>query len=79
MVQPAAARNVLTTLDERPPTSFYWQLTLLATLGGFPCVAAIVFVWRFLPETKNLPVEEIVRVFERQSALGGPGVTTVRH
>jgi sugar porter (SP) family MFS transporter len=27
--------NVLTTLDERSPTSFYWQLTLLATLGGF--------------------------------------------
>ena len=35
MAQPAAIRNVLTTLDERPPTSFYWQLTLLATLGGF--------------------------------------------
>src|SRR6516164_2279622 len=35
MTQPAAIRNVLTTLDERPPTSFYWQLTLLATLGGF--------------------------------------------
>jgi sugar porter (SP) family MFS transporter len=28
-------RNVLTALDEKPPTSFYWQLTLLATLGGF--------------------------------------------
>jgi sugar porter (SP) family MFS transporter len=28
-------RNVLTALDERAPTSFYWQLTLLATLGGF--------------------------------------------
>ena len=25
-----------------------------------------MFVWKFLPETKNLPVEEIVRVFERQ-------------
>ncbi len=35
MAQPAAERNVLTALDERPPTSFYWQLTLLATLGGF--------------------------------------------
>src|SRR5215469_7714592 len=35
MAQPAAIRNVLTTLDERPPTAFYWQLTLLATLGGF--------------------------------------------
>jgi hypothetical protein len=79
MVQLAAARNVLTKLDERSPTSFYRQLTLLATLGGFLCVAAIVYVWRFLSETKNLPVEEIVRVFERQPGLGGPGVTTVRH
>src|SRR5579875_3056281 len=29
------ADNVLSTLDERLPTRFYWQLTLLATLGGF--------------------------------------------
>src|SRR5262249_25467503 len=35
MAQPAPARNVLTTLDERPTSAFYWQLTLLATLGGF--------------------------------------------
>jgi MFS transporter, SP family, arabinose:H+ symporter len=35
MAQAGSARNVLTTLDERAPTSFYWQLTLLATLGGF--------------------------------------------
>jgi Sugar (and other) transporter len=30
------------------------------------CALAIVFVWKFLPETKELPVEEIVRVFDRQ-------------
>ena len=30
------------------------------------CALAIVFIWKFLPETKNLPVEEIVQVFERQ-------------
>jgi sugar transport protein len=30
------------------------------------CAAAIAFVYWFLPETKGLPVEEIVRVFERQ-------------
>jgi hypothetical protein len=30
------------------------------------CALAIVFVWKFLPETKELPVEEIVRVFEKQ-------------
>ncbi len=36
MSQPASSSsNVLTTLDDRVPTSFYWQLTLLATLGGF--------------------------------------------
>jgi MFS transporter, SP family, arabinose:H+ symporter len=32
---PPTNGSVLTTLDERAPTSFYWQLTLLATLGGF--------------------------------------------
>jgi sugar porter (SP) family MFS transporter len=35
MAQPGTSSNVLTTLDERKPTAFYWQLTLLATLGGF--------------------------------------------
>jgi sugar porter (SP) family MFS transporter len=28
-------RNVLAELDKRVPTSFYWSLTLLATIGGF--------------------------------------------
>src|SRR5579884_1088471 len=27
--------SVLSRLDDRKPTAFYWQLTLLATLGGF--------------------------------------------
>jgi MFS transporter, SP family, arabinose:H+ symporter len=31
----AAGRNVLAELDQRVPTRFYWQLTLLACLGGF--------------------------------------------
>jgi hypothetical protein len=35
MAELATGRNILTTLDDRVPTSFYWQLTLLATLGGF--------------------------------------------
>ena len=36
MAEPATNDgNVLTTLDDRVPTAFYWQLTLLATLGGF--------------------------------------------
>ncbi|GAA4216618.1 sugar porter family MFS transporter [Actinocatenispora rupis] len=30
-----ASRTVLTDLDQRSPTSFYWSLTLLATIGGF--------------------------------------------
>jgi H+/Cl- antiporter ClcA len=33
------------------------------------CALAIAFVWKFLPETKGLPVEEIVRIFERQQQL----------
>jgi sugar porter (SP) family MFS transporter len=32
---PAPAGNILNTLDDRVPSAFYWQLTLLATLGGF--------------------------------------------
>jgi MFS family permease len=35
MAQPARAGDVLTALDERAPSAYYWQLTLLATLGGF--------------------------------------------
>jgi MFS family permease len=27
--------NVLSALDTRPATAFYWQLTLLSTIGGF--------------------------------------------
>jgi sugar porter (SP) family MFS transporter len=51
---------------------------VLVVFAGL-CALAIVFVWKFLPETKGLPVEEIVQVFEKQqkksivptSALGG--------
>ncbi len=36
MTEAARPRNdVLATLDEHIPTSFYWKLTLLATIGGF--------------------------------------------
>ena len=34
MAQPGTG-EVLTILDERPATAFYWRLSLLATLGGF--------------------------------------------
>src|SRR5579875_62703 len=36
MAHPAGSgSNVLRILDDRKPSAFYWQLTLLATLGGF--------------------------------------------
>jgi SP family arabinose:H+ symporter-like MFS transporter len=41
-----------------------WVLICFAGL----CVVAIAFVARYLPETKNLSVEEITEVFEKQAA-----------
>jgi MFS transporter, SP family, arabinose:H+ symporter len=47
-----------------------WQNAI--SLGGVMvcfaalCALAIVFIWKFLPETKNLPAEEIMRIFERR-------------
>jgi len=38
---------------------------VLVVFAGL-CALAIVFVWKFLPETKNLPVEEIIGLFEHQ-------------
>jgi SP family arabinose:H+ symporter-like MFS transporter len=38
---------------------------VLVVFAGL-CALAIVFVWKFLPETKELPVEEIVRLFDKQ-------------
>jgi sugar porter (SP) family MFS transporter len=52
-----------------------WQNAI--SLGGVLvcfaalCALAIVFVWKFLPETKGLPVEEIVRIFEQNPASPG--------
>ena len=34
-VNPTQHKNVLSELDQRAPTTFYWSLTLLATIGGF--------------------------------------------
>jgi hypothetical protein len=36
-----------------------------AVFAGLAALAT-VFVWKFPPETKELPVEEIVQVFEKQ-------------
>jgi MFS transporter, SP family, arabinose:H+ symporter len=41
-----------------------WVLVCFAAL----CLVAIGFVGKFLPETKNLSVEEITEVFEKQAA-----------
>jgi MFS transporter, SP family, arabinose:H+ symporter len=40
-----------------------WVMVCFAGL----CVVAIVFVFKFLPETKNLSVEEITDIFEKQA------------
>jgi len=41
-----------------------WVMVCFAVL----CMVAIGFVYRFLPETKGLSVEQAVRVFEREAA-----------
>jgi hypothetical protein len=38
---------------------------------AFLCVVAIGLVYRFLPETKGLSVEQAVDVFEREAAGSG--------
>ncbi len=49
-----------------------WVMVCFAVL----CVVAIGFVYRFLPETKGLSVEQAVRVFERQAeGEAGPSVS----
>ncbi|NUS44012.1 MAG: MFS transporter, partial [Mycobacteriaceae bacterium] len=41
-----------------------WVMAIFAALS----VVAIVFVLRFLPETKHHSVEEITAIFERQAS-----------
>jgi sugar porter (SP) family MFS transporter len=48
-----------------------WVMVCFAALS----VVAIVFIYRFLPETKGLSVEEVIRLFERQAA-GTPSPAT---
>jgi len=52
-----------------------WQnaISLAGVLVCFAALAAlaIVFVWKFLPETKGLPVEEIVKLFEQKPTSAG--------
>jgi sugar porter (SP) family MFS transporter len=51
-----------------------WVLVCFAIL----CLMAIVFVYRFLPETKGLSVEEVVRTFEREAESPGSQTTKLR-
>jgi len=53
---------------------------VLVVFAGL-CALAIVFIWKFLPETKGLPVEDIIGLFERQQQagpLGGSGAAPTR-
>jgi sugar porter (SP) family MFS transporter len=48
---------------------------VLVVFAGL-CALAIVFIWKFLPETKGLPVEDIIQLFDKQAEkgpLGGAG------
>jgi sugar porter (SP) family MFS transporter len=48
---------------------------VLVVFAGL-CALAIVFIWKFLPETKGLPVEDIIQLFDEQAKkgpLGGAG------
>jgi sugar porter (SP) family MFS transporter len=49
-----------------------WVMVCFAVL----CVAAIGFVYRFLPETKGLSVEQTVQVFEEQARGNGASSVT---
>jgi sugar porter (SP) family MFS transporter len=57
-----------------------WQnaISLSGVLVCFAALAvlAIVFIWKFLPETKGLPVEEIVKLFEQNPAPGTAAAAT---
>ena len=60
-----------------------WQnaISLAGVLACFAglCALAIVFVWKFLPETKGLPIEDIIRLFDRQQEPRHPSVPELRH
>ena len=44
-----------------------WGLAWVMVSFAVLCVVAIGFVYKFLPETKGRPVEEVVQIFEREA------------
>jgi sugar porter (SP) family MFS transporter len=52
-----------------------WVLVCFSAL----CVMAIAFVFRYLPETKGLSVEEIVQEFDREARRSGGSSTRPRY
>jgi sugar porter (SP) family MFS transporter len=58
------------TLDEHIGLS--WVMVIFAALA----VLAIAFVWRYVPETKGVPLEEVTELFEKQAKHEiGPGAS----
>jgi hypothetical protein len=68
MSQPAT-EDALAVLDDQPATALFWVLACFSGLA----VMAIVCVWKFLPETKGLAVEDIVRLFAPGRQSPAPG------
>jgi MFS family permease len=55
-------------IEAFPSMQSAWGLPAVMVLLSVLCVAAILFIYKFLPETKMLSVEEVVEVFDRQAA-----------
>ncbi len=55
-------------IEAFPSMQSAWGLPAVMVLLSVLCVAAILFIYKFLPETKVLSVEEVVEVFDRQAA-----------
>lgn len=51
-----------------------WVMIIFAGL----CVVGVVFVYRFLPETKGKPIEEVIKLFEGPVNLKDPSQPSVK-
>ena len=50
-----------------PTLNAHWGLAWVMVLFAALAVIAIGFVWKFVPETKGVPLEEINQLFEREA------------